>query len=118
YKNAIFYYVISFIFLNQIILLDTLYYASYNIDKGDKNMSVDLKKHVIELFVLALLTKGASYGYKLVSELTNYVQISESTLYPVLRRLEKDKKVSTYNELYQGRNRKYYQITESGKRYI
>ncbi|ABX81973.1 PadR family transcriptional regulator [Acholeplasma laidlawii] len=81
-------------------------------------MPVDLKKHVIELFVLALLTKGPSYGYKLVSDLNEYVQMSESTLYPVLRRLEKDGRLSTYNEIYQGRNRKYYKITMSGKRYI
>ena len=81
-------------------------------------MSVDLKKHVIELFVLALLTKGPSYGYNLVSELNEYVQMSESTLYPVLRRLEKDNRLSTYNEIYQGRNRKYYKITAHGRRYI
>lgn len=81
-------------------------------------MPVDLKKHVIELFVLALLTKGPSYGYKLVSDLNEYVQMSESTLYPVLRRLEKYGRLSTYNELYQGRNRKYYKITTNGKRYI
>ncbi|WP_035357252.1 PadR family transcriptional regulator [Acholeplasma granularum] len=81
-------------------------------------MSVDLKKYMIELFVLALLTKGPSYGYKLVSDLNNYIQMSESTLYPVLRRLEKDNRLSTYNEIYGGRNRKYYKITESGRKYI
>ena len=85
---------------------------------GGEAMAVDLKKHMIELFVLALLTKGASYGYKLVSDLNEYIQISESTLYPVLRRLEKENRLSTYNELYQGRNRKYYKITKEGKKYI
>jgi len=81
-------------------------------------MPVDLKKHVIELFVLALLTKGPSYGYKLVSDLNGHIQMSESTLYPVLRRLEKENRLSTYNEVYQGRNRKYYKITQAGKNYI
>lgn len=85
---------------------------------GGEAMAVDLKKHMIELFVLALLTKGASYGYKLVSDLNEYIQISESTLYPVLRRLEKENRLNTYNELYQGRNRKYYKITKEGKKYI
>ena len=81
-------------------------------------MSVDLKKHVIELFVLALLTKGPSYGYKLVQDLNQHILMSESTLYPVLRRLEKEGRLTTYNELYQGRNRKYYKITPQGKKYI
>lgn len=81
-------------------------------------MAVELKKHVIELFVLAILTKGPSYGYKLVSDLSKYHPISESTLYPILRRLEKEDSLMTFNELYQGRNRKYYKITVHGKRYI
>jgi len=81
-------------------------------------MKTELKKGVIEIFVLAMLRHGDSYGYKLISDLTEYIEISESTLYPILRRLEKANALSTYNVLYQGRNRKYYQITQQGKKQI
>ena len=77
-------------------------------------MKQQLKKGVLEIFVLALLSKGDSYGYKLIQDLVDVVEISESTLYPILRRLEKAGQLKTYNALYQGRNRKYYQITKAG----
>lgn len=81
-------------------------------------MKQQLKKGVLEIFVLAILMKEDSYGYKIVSDLSEYIEISESTLYPILRRLEKQEELLTYNELYQGRNRKYYQITLKGKKHI
>src|SRR5690606_27385608 len=81
-------------------------------------MKEQLKKGVLEIFVLAILTKGDSYGYKIVSDLSEHIEISESTLYPILRRLEKADELNTYNVLYQGRNRKYYQITSKGKKHI
>ena len=81
-------------------------------------MKAELKKGVFELFVLAILTKGNSYGYKIVSDLSTYIDITESTLYPILRRLEKDDHLDTYNELYQNRNRKYYRITQKGREYL
>ena len=77
-------------------------------------MKQQLKKGVLEIFVLALLSKEDSYGYKLIQDLSDFVEISESTLYPILRRLEKSGQLKTYNDLYQGRNRKYYQITQDG----
>ncbi|MFU8793520.1 MAG: PadR family transcriptional regulator [Acholeplasmataceae bacterium] len=81
-------------------------------------MKEQVKKGIIEIFVLALLTKGDSYGYKLVSDLVEYIQISESTLYPILRRLEKQDELKTYNEVIAGRNRKYYQITTKGEDHV
>ena len=81
-------------------------------------MREQIKKGVLEIFVLAMLTRGDSYGYKLVSDLSGYMEISESTLYPILRRLEKNNQLKTYNVLFQGRNRKYYQITLEGKKAI
>lgn len=81
-------------------------------------MREQVKKGVLEIFVLAMLTKGDSYGYKIVSDLSEYIEISESTLYPILRRLEKANELKTYNVLFQGRNRKYYQITPIGKKHI
>lgn len=81
-------------------------------------MKTEVKKGVLEIFVLAILERGDSYGYKIVNDLLNYIEISESTLYPILRRLEKSGELKTYNVLYQGRNRKYYQITNQGKKHI
>jgi PadR family transcriptional regulator PadR len=81
-------------------------------------MREQVKKGVLEIFVLAMLTQGDSYGYKIVSDLTTYIPISESTLYPILRRLEKTDELKTYNVLFQGRNRKYYQITSKGQQHI
>ncbi len=77
-------------------------------------MKQQLKKGVIEIFVLAMLSKDDSYGYKIITELSPYVEISESTLYPILRRLEKQGQLTTYNRLHNGRNRKYYKITLKG----
>lgn len=81
-------------------------------------MKAQVKKGVLEIFVLAILMRGESYGYKIVSDLLKYIEISESTLYPILRRLEKATELKTYNVIYQGRNRKYYEITEKGKKHI
>jgi PadR family transcriptional regulator, regulatory protein PadR len=78
-------------------------------------MKEQVKKGVIEIFVLAILSKGDSYGYKLVSDLIDHIEMSESTLYPILRRLEKADELKTYSEVYQGRHRKYYQMTEKGR---
>ncbi|MGE4320455.1 MAG: PadR family transcriptional regulator [Acholeplasmataceae bacterium] len=77
-------------------------------------MKQQLKKGVLEIFVLAMLSKEDSYGYKLITDLTPYIEISESTLYPILRRLEKQEHLKTYNRLFNGRNRKYYKITREG----
>lgn len=81
-------------------------------------MRTQLKKGVIEIYVLAELTKKDSYGYEIVSNLSNYIEISESTLYPILRRLEQADELETYNRLYNGRNRKYFKIKESGYKHI
>ena len=98
----------------SLILLTTLYYAMYNIGEMEVYMKQQLKKGVLEIFVLAMLSKEDSYGYKLITDLTPYVNISESTLYPILRRLEKQEQLKTYNRLHNGRNRKYYKITLKG----
>lgn len=81
-------------------------------------MKQQVKKGVLEIFVLAILMKGDSYGYKIVNDLIPYIEITESTLYPILRRLEKANELNTYNVIHQGRNRKYYQITKFGKKHI
>lgn len=78
-------------------------------------MERQLKKGVLEIYVMAILMKENSYGYKIVNDLKEYIEISESTLYPILRRLLKQGKLSSYNEVFEGRNRKYYEVTKKGK---
>ena len=65
--------------------------------------------------VLAVLSRGDAYGYLLTQSLQAVTPISESTLYPVLRRLQKDGYLETYDSPYAGRNRRYYKITDEGQ---
>ena len=78
-------------------------------------MDSQLKKGLLEGCVLAAIRDEESYGYKIIGQLSPFVEISESTLYPILKRLEASKLVKTHNRLYNGRLRKYYSITEKGK---
>ena len=78
-------------------------------------MDAQLKKGLLEVCVLAALQKEESYGYKIISDLAPYIEISESTLYPILRRLERGGMVNTRNEIHNGRVRKYFRITTLGK---
>ncbi len=78
-------------------------------------MDSQLKKGLLEGCVLAAIRDEESYGYKIIGQLSPYLEISESTLYPILKRLEASDLVSTRNRLYNGRLRKYYRITDRGK---
>lgn len=69
---------------------------------------------LLDACVLSILKKGDTYGYVLTQNVRTVMDISESTLYPVLRRLQKSGFLITYDQAYQGRNRRYYHITESG----
>lgn len=78
-------------------------------------MSFQLGSALLDACVLAVLTIEDTYGYVLTQQVRQIMSISESTLYPVLRRLQKDGYVTTYDQPFQGRNRRYYKITESGR---
>lgn len=78
-------------------------------------MVFQLGASLLDACVLAVLSKEDAYGYTLTQQVKNVIDISESTLYPVLRRLQKDGCLITYDEPYQGRNRRYYQITDKGR---
>lgn len=77
-------------------------------------MDAQLKKGLLEVCVLASLREQESYGYKIISDVAPYIEISESTLYPILRRLETNGSVTTRTEAYNGRLRKYFRITAVG----
>ncbi|NMB07456.1 MAG: PadR family transcriptional regulator [Tissierellia bacterium] len=80
-------------------------------------MNIQFKKGVLELCVLSLLTKRDFYGYELVEYISNYINISEGTIYPLLRRFRKEGYVTTYlQESQEGPPRKYYEITEEGEK--
>lgn len=81
-------------------------------------MDAQLKKGLLELCVLVSLKREESYGYKIISDISPYVEISESTLYPILKRLEATGCLTTRSKEHNGRLRKYYMITEAGKRRI
>ena len=85
-----------------------------------KEVQVDaqLKKGLLEVCVLVSLKKEESYGYKIISDISPYIEISESTLYPILKRLESTGCLTTRTKEYNGRLRKYYMITETGKKKI
>lgn len=78
-------------------------------------MNVQFKKGVLELCVLCLVAQKDCYGYELVEEVCKSIQISEGTIYPLLRRLTKEGLFSTYLlESSEGPPRKYYKITDKG----
>lgn len=71
---------------------------------------------LLDAIVLAVVSKEAegTYGYKITQDVRQVLEISESTLYPVLRRLLKDDCLETYDQEFGGRNRRYYKVTEKG----
>ncbi len=79
-------------------------------------MNSQFKKGVIEMCVLALVSQRDFYGYELLDTISKKIEISEGTIYPILRRLTQEKFFDTYlQESTEGPPRKYYRITESGR---
>lgn len=78
-------------------------------------MVFQLGSPLLDTCVLAVLQKEDAYGYYLTQQVKKVVDISESTLYPVLRRLQKELCLETYDKEYQGRNRRYYRLTGEGR---
>ena len=81
-------------------------------------MDIQIKKGLLDVCVLATLRGGESYGYKIVSDVSHCVEISESTLYPILKRLEQTGALTTYTAVHNGRLRKYYKICKAGLKRI
>lgn len=77
-----------------------------------------LKRGLLETCVLAVLNKSDSYGYKIIQDMQGYVEISESTLYPILRRLQASGSLTEYSVAHNGRLRKFYRITDYGRKQI
>ena len=77
-------------------------------------MEAQLKRGLIEICVLAAIRCEDSYGYKIVKDVSKFIEISESTLYPILKRLEISDCLAVYSVEHNGRLRKYYKITNKG----
>ena len=77
-------------------------------------MAFKIESSLLDACALAILNRGDTYGYEITQEMKKAIVVSESTLYPVLRRLQKEGLCRTYDKPYQGRNRRYYSITEKG----
>ena len=78
-------------------------------------MAFKIESSLLDACALAILHRGDTYGYEITQEMKKSITVSESTLYPVLRRLQKEELCMTYDQPYQGRNRRYYRITEKGE---
>ena len=77
-------------------------------------MDIQLKRGLLDVCVLAAIRSEDSYGYRIIKDMKPYVEISESTLYPILRRLEAAELLTVYTVEHNGRLRKYYRITRLG----
>ncbi len=77
-------------------------------------MDVQLKRGLLDVCVLAAIKNEDSYGYKIIKDLKPYVELSESTLYTILKRLESAKMLTVKSAEHEGRLRKYYHITDAG----
>ncbi|MBE6844872.1 MAG: PadR family transcriptional regulator [Ruminococcus sp.] len=81
-------------------------------------MDVQLKRGLLDVCVLAAIKNEDSYGYQIIKDIKPYIEISESTLYPILRRLEASELLTVRTAEHNGRLRKYYHITASGLKRI
>jgi PadR family transcriptional regulator PadR len=81
-------------------------------------MKITITADLLDGMVLAILERQDYYGYALTQEMQKAISISESTMYPVLRRLNQGGYLTTYQQSYQGRNRRYYRITRKGEQHL
>ena len=81
-------------------------------------MDAQMKRGFLEVCVLASINRQDSYGYQIVKDVPAILNLTESTLYPLLKRLEAAGLLTTYSVEHSGRLRKYYRITEAGVRHI
>ena len=77
-------------------------------------MDIQMKRGLLDVCVLAAIKNEDSYGYQIIKDIKPYIEISESTLYPILRRLEAAELLTVRTAEHNGRLRKYYHITNAG----
>ena len=77
-------------------------------------MDIQLKRGLLDVCVLTAIKNGESYGYKIIKDIKPYIEMSESTLYTILKRLENSDMLTVRTAEHGGRLRKYYHITKAG----
>ena len=77
-------------------------------------MDIQLKRGLLDVCVLAAIKNEDSYGYKIIKDVKPYLELSESTLYTILKRLERANMLTVHTVEHDGRLRKYYHITSAG----
>lgn len=78
-------------------------------------MTFSVSATLLDALVLSVVAREDTYGYKITQDVKEAIDISDSTLYPVLRRLQKDDCLDIYDKEHSGRNRRYYTITNKGR---
>ena len=81
-------------------------------------MDIQLKRGLLDVCVLTAIKNEDSYGYKIIKDMKPFIELSESTLYTILKRLEVAEMLTVYTAEYEGRIRKYYHITDCGLKRI
>lgn len=81
-------------------------------------MAFSIISKLLDALILASLDGKDSYGYKITRDIGTALEVSESTLYPVLRRLQKEECLESYDMEHMGRNRRYYRLTGKGSEYL
>ena len=81
-------------------------------------MDIQLKRGLLDVCVLAAIRSEDSYGYKIIKDMKPFIELSESTLYTILKRLETAKMLTVRTAEHDGRLRKYYHITDNGLKRI
>ncbi len=81
-------------------------------------MEAQLKRGILDICVLSVLVRGDSYGYQIIKDMSPRVAITESTLYPILKRLEASGALTCYSVEHSGRLRRFYKITDIGRNKI
>ena len=81
-------------------------------------MDIQMKRGLLDVCVLSAIKNEESYGYRIIKDIKPYLDISESTLYPILRRLEAAELLTVRTAEHDGRLRKYYKITRQGLKRI
>ncbi len=79
-------------------------------------MTIQISGSLLDVCVLSIINQQDTYGYELTQNMKNLFGVSESTLYPVMRRLQKENCLRAYDRPYNGRNRRYYSLTPAGRK--
>ena len=106
-------------FISDLRCVDKMNTSCYDVLRdGRYDMDIQLKRGLLEVCVLAAIKNEDSYGYKIIKDMKPYIELSESTLYTILKRLEGASLLTVRSAEHDGRLRKYYRITDAGLKRI